>query len=82
MPCPRKQGQDKQILQVNAGAAPPGGVVVEVERKPRRFRLFAIRIFCDQALKARMLPEAIAQQVGLSGLRLRCALAHRWRERG
>jgi hypothetical protein len=64
---PAVAGQHKQILQVNAGAAPPGGVVVEVERKARRFRLFAIPVFRDQALKARVLAEAVTQQVGFGG---------------
>ncbi len=62
---PAEPGQHEQIFQVDAGAAPPGGVVVEVEGKAGRF---AVRGFGDQALEAGVLAEAVAQQVGLGGL--------------
>ena len=46
------------------GPSPPGGVVVEVERKPGSF---AVIVLGNQALEARVFAEAVAQQVGLGG---------------
>ena len=61
---PTEVGQHEEIFQVDAGAPPPGGVVVEVERKAGGF---AVLGFGDQALEARVLAEAVAQQVGFGG---------------
>ena len=55
--------QHKKILEMDAGAPPPRGVVIEIKRKPGCF----VPAFRNQALEARAVAEAVAEQVSLCG---------------
>src|SRR5206468_254802 len=59
---------DIEILEVDAGVAAPGGIVVEVEGEAGGCSGVGVRQFGDDAVEAFGEPEAVAEKVGFGGV--------------